>query len=148
MPINQLHKVCTKQNALYLYTILIYCTINCIAVLHKTDCCVTIFTNHFVNNKLTVTVYNKLNMCVHKLSRFAKFEIDDFVDNCEYEPPGKRVTACRGDMKILHHNIRGLNSKLDDLKQTLSTTLTPDLILLSETWLKSTLPRLTCQATN
>ena len=88
------------------------------------------------NNK-----HKRLNMCVHKIARLADFEIDDFVDNCEYEPSGKRLLTSRGDMKILHHNIRGLNSKLEELKRLMKTTLNPDLILLSETWLKNHSPR-------
>ena len=79
-------------------------------------------------------------MCVHKSTNFAKLDIDDFVDNCEYEPPGKKITSSTGDLKILQHNIRGLNSKLAEIQQMLRTTLVPTVLLLSETWLKKHSP--------
>ena len=79
-------------------------------------------------------------MCVHKLTKLGKLDIDDFVDSCEYEPSGKRIPTSHGDLKILHHNIRGLNSKLAELQQVIQTTLAPNIILLSETWLKKHSP--------
>ena len=79
-------------------------------------------------------------MCVHKPTNFAKLDIDDFVDNCEYEPSGKKIITSTGDLKILQHNIRGLNSKLAEIQQILQTTLAPTIMLLSETWLKKHSP--------
>ena len=79
-------------------------------------------------------------MCVHKPTNFAKLDIDDFVDNCEYEPSGKKITTSTGDLKILQHNIRGLNSKLAEIQQMLQTTLALTIMLLSETWLKKHSP--------
>ena len=79
-------------------------------------------------------------MCVHKLTNLAKLDIDDFVDNCEYEPSGKRISTSRGDLKILQHNIRGLNSKLAEIQQVIQTILAPTILLLSETWLKKHSP--------
>ena len=121
------HKVCIMQNALSIAPYKNFCT-------NQLSCLTNLIAVSFFS------VYNQFNMCVHKLTSFAKLDIDDFVDNCDYKPSGKRVSTSRGDMKILQHNIRGLNSKLSDLQQIMKTTLNPDVILLSETWLKKHSP--------
>ena len=82
-------------------------------------------------------------MCVHKLTSPNGIEIEEFDDNCDYEEAGKAINCEPHDLKVIQLNIRGLNSKLFDLNELIDTSFKPhqpDLILLSETWLKQHSP--------
>ena len=85
-------------------------------------------------------------MCVHKLEYPSNLDLEEIDDNCEYEKAGNSLDCDYEDLNILQLNIRGLNSKTSDLNQLMSTTFRPnfpELILLSETWLKQHSPLLT-----
>ena len=56
---------------------------------------------------------------------------------------GKAITCNPQDLKLIHLNIRGINSKLFELNQLIDQTFTPhhpDIVLLCETWLKQRSP--------
>ena len=60
-------------------------------------------------------------------------------DNCEYidyEDIGK-LTISQSDLRVVQINIRGIKSKLDELDMLITDLKQPDIIIISETWLKS-----------
>ena len=60
-------------------------------------------------------------------------------DKCDYVQSEESIMINESHLVILQLNIRGLFSKLSELKQlleNLANTKKPDVILLSETWLK------------
>ena len=85
-------------------------------------------------------------MCMHTVNRgldsldrkvfdFLGADLDQF-DNCDYveNVPSNN----RGDLTIIQLNIRGIGSKISELKSLIDHPLkncVPDIILLSETWL-------------
>ena len=85
-------------------------------------------------------------MCVHTIDRgldslerkvvdFLGAELDQF-DNCDYveHAPSKST----GDLTIIQLNIRGIGSKISDLKFLIDHSMedsVPEIVLLSETWL-------------
>ena len=76
-------------------------------------------------------------MCVHITKNL---DVDDFLDSCEYESPNKKINNNPGDLKLIQLNVRGLNSKLQELNSLMKTCIQPDAFLLSETWLKKHSP--------
>ena len=82
-------------------------------------------------------------MCVHKLTSPIGLEFEEFDDNCDYEEAGEAIECEPHDLKVIHLNIRGLNSKLFELNRLIDVTFKPhrpDVVLLSETWLKQHSP--------
>ena len=84
-------------------------------------------------------------MCVHKLLResSSKLELETGVDTCDYEDLNNSIQCDSGDLSVLHYNIRGLNSKicnLNNLLDNLQNNGHPDIVLICESWLKSTSP--------
>ena len=67
-------------------------------------------------------------------------------DKCDYVQPEETIQVNESDLVILQLNIRGLSSKLDELKQllrNLADSKKPDIVLLSETWLNKNSPKIT-----
>ena len=90
-------------------------------------------------------------MCVHQLQREHILEFEEFEDNCDYEESGNAINCNPHDLKVLHLNIRGLNSKLFELNQLINNTFNPhhpDIVLLNETWLKQHSPNPTIPGYN
>ena len=97
-------------------------------------------------------------MCVHKitdrpdnldgLDGLDKLELETgtYKDNCDYITLENVVPACDKDLTILQINIRGIQSKINELKFLIDhcyQNTTPDIILLCETWLTPNSPQVT-----
>ena len=94
-------------------------------------------------------------MCVHtitdkldNLNGLNKLELETGTnqDSCDYIALENVVTACDKDLTILQVNIRGIQSKIGELKYLIdhcykNTTL--DIILICETWLTPNSPQVT-----
>ena len=88
-------------------------------------------------------------MCVHKLGKTANNLLDslgleDPEDNCDYHDLNKTIDNQQSDLAAIHLNIRGLNSKIGELMHLIDNSLkclSPEIIMLCETWLKSSSPR-------
>ena len=91
-------------------------------------------------------------MCVHNINR--TYDLLDrptdllpfsCVDNlCDYVDVNERILLQQTDLSILQLNIRGLLSKLDQLKSFLNDSFKdgmPDLLLLCETWVNTNSPK-------
>ena len=90
-----------------------------------------------------------LIMCLHpKIDRhlsslYNKYDnvaLEEF-DNCDYVH--KIVDVDRSDLVVLQLNVRGINSKQQQLKDIIDTSIhdsQPDLLLFSETWLTTNSP--------
>ena len=83
----------------------------------------------------TKTLKTLRNRCHHNNTPDLGFDIND---SCEYiEPEQLSTKGCnKNNLNIIQINCRGIKSKLDDLEELLSLINDPDLVLLSETWLK------------
>ena len=59
-------------------------------------------------------------------------------DTCDYltNDSVELIENNRSDLKIVHLNIRGLKSKINDLSDLLVKLKNPEIIMLNETWLK------------
>ena len=69
----------------------------------------------------------------------SNFEIDT-LSPCDYEELSNQVPSSSNNFNVIQQNIRGLTSKLSDIKYLIDKTFmnsTPDCILLCETWLKA-----------
>ena len=82
-------------------------------------------------------------MCFSKTDRvraqtgLKSFDIDN-VNVCDYEELTKNITRSSNDFTIIQQNIRGINSKIGDIKYLIDNTYATghlDCILLCETWL-------------
>ena len=63
----------------------------------------------------------------------------NMTDSCEYidyECIGE-LKASQNDLCVVQINTRGIKSKLDELDMLISDLKQPDIIIISETWLKS-----------
>ena len=91
-------------------------------------------------------------MCVHKQRYVRDIQLDNSLeDNCEYVDVDKAIESDSSDLTILQLNIRGLNSKIGDLNQLINSVQSnghPDILLLCESWLKSTSPKPTLEGYN
>ena len=84
-----------------------------------------------------------LRMCFSKTSRlttrFGQISFDvDTNNSCNYEELEKHVVRSSNDFTLIQQNIRGINSKIGDIKHLIENTYEsgyPDCILLCETWL-------------
>ena len=86
-------------------------------------------------------------MCVHRitnrpdsLGRDTRLELDteQVHGNCDYVGLEKVVTAGNKDLTVIQLNVRGLQSKVDQLKYLIDhcyQNTTPDVVSLCETWL-------------
>ena len=83
----------------------------------------------------TNTLKTLRNRCHHNSSQDLGFNI---TDNCDYLEPEHLFTNGRNNsnLNVIQINCRGIKSKLDDLDELLFQTNEPDIVLLSETWLK------------
>ena len=79
-----------------------------------------------------------LNDVVSKLTS-AKLSLDNLTDNCNYTTLDLigSLTNNNSELRILEWNIQGLLGKQDQIKSLLNKTITPDAVLVCETWLKS-----------
>ena len=83
----------------------------------------------------TKTLKTLRNHCHYDSSQDLGFNI---TDNCGYLEPEQLSTKGRNNnnLNVIQINCRGIKSKLDDLAELLSEINDPDIVLLSETWLK------------
>ena len=115
---------------------------------------------------ISYTVVIFIVMCFHLNLRFQhqnnltmhkKFSIDNngrylsIEDKCDYIQPEETIKVNESDLVVLQLNIRGLSSKLSELKQLLENLADkkkPDVILLSETWLNKSSPKISLPGYN
>ena len=72
-------------------------------------------------------------------------------DKCDYVQPEEIIKVNESDLVVLQLNIRGLSSKLAEFKhllENLADSKKPDVILLSETWLNKSSPKITLPGYN
>ena len=83
----------------------------------------------------TKTLKTLRNRCHYNSSQDLGFNV---TDNCDYLEPEQLFTKGRNNsnLNVIQINCRGIKSKLDDLEELLFQTNEPDIVLLSETWLK------------
>ena len=84
-------------------------------------------------------MYNKdITEVVLRLTS-AKLSLDNLTDKCNYITVESidSLSNNRSDLKILEWNIQGLLGKQNQIKSLLNKTITPDAVLVCETWLKS-----------
>ena len=83
----------------------------------------------------TKTLKTLRNRCRNDISQDLGFNM---IDNCDYLEIAQMSTKGRNkdNLNIIQINCRGIKSKLDDLADLLSDINEPDIVLLSETWLK------------
>ena len=83
----------------------------------------------------TKTLKTLRNRCQYDSSQDLGFNI---TDDCDYlEPEQLSTMGCNNNnLNVIQINCRGIKSKLDDLEELLSQINEPDIVLLSETWLK------------
>ena len=83
----------------------------------------------------TKTLKTLRNRCHYNSIQDLGFNI---TDNCDYLEPEQLFTKGRNNsnLNVIQINCRGIKSKLDDLEELLFQTNEPDIVLLSETWLK------------
>ena len=89
-----------------------------------------------------------LNNCIKgKDVLNCEIEISDYMldmsDNCDYFDTNKTFEASPTDLLILHTNIRGISSKIVDLKYLLdngTSNTIPDIVTVCETWLNPLSP--------
>ena len=96
------------------------------------------FISYFSTQTCTLTV------CVHKLNQLPTLEVNYDTDNCSYDDLDKSIKCDSSDLSIIHLNIRGLSSKIENLNYVLTHSLAsshPDIILLCETWLSKRSPK-------
>ena len=70
---------------------------------------------------------------------------DTTFDDCNYVDVTKSINTYHRDLRIMQHNIRGISSKITELKYLLDNSFnkeTPDVVLLCETWLNDKTPPL------
>ena len=84
---------------------------------------------------ITKTLKTLRNRCHYNSSQDLWFNI---TDNCDYLEPEQLFAKGRNNsnLNVIQINCRGIKSKLDDLEELLFQTNEPDIVLLSETWLK------------
>ena len=82
-------------------------------------------------------------MCFSKMNEITaksgqkSFDIDN-LNICDYEELKKDIMRSNNDFTIIQHNIRGINSKIGDIKYLIDNTYVmgiPDCMLLCKTWL-------------
>ena len=64
------------------------------------------------------------------------YNITDSCEYIDYECIGE-LKASQNDLRVVQINTRGIKSKLDELDMLISDLKQPDIIIISETWLKS-----------
>ena len=104
--------------------------------------CAFVYCINFDFRTVVVTLHIE-KMCLVKTNKIAArtrqriFDIDD-LNNCEHEELKNQVMRSSNDFTIIQHNIRGINSKIGDIKHINDNTYVkgiPDCMLLCETWL-------------
>ena len=72
-------------------------------------------------------------------------------DKCDYVQPEETIKVNESGLVVLQLNIRGLSSKLPEFKhllKNLADRKKPDVILLSETWLNKSSPKISLPGYN
>ena len=64
------------------------------------------------------------------------YNITDTCEYIDYECIGELETS-QNDLRVVQINTRGIKSKLDELDILITDLKQPDIIIISETWLKS-----------
>ena len=63
------------------------------------------------------------------------YNMSDSCEYIDYECIGNLKTS-QSDLRVVQINTRGIKSKLDELDTLISDLKQPDIIIISETWLK------------
>ena len=102
---------------------------------HSSTCTSTSTAMCFGTIKTVKTLQAKKNILINS-SRDLGFNT---IDSCEYIDYNslRNLNKSEGDLNIVQLNIRGLKSKLDDLGTLLADLKLPDVMIISETWLKA-----------
>ena len=83
----------------------------------------------------TKTLKTLRNKCNNYTDIELGFNIDD---RCDYIDPEQRkdMKFDKTSLNVIQLNCRGIKSKIDELEELLAQTKFPDIVILSETWLK------------
>lgn len=102
---------------------------------HSSTCTSTSTTMCFGTIKTVKTLQAKKNNTINS-PRDLGFNT---IDNCAYIDYNSisNLNKSEGDLDIVQLNVRGLKSKLDDLSTLLVDLKLPDVMIISETWLKA-----------
>ena len=100
---------------------------------------------HFLHQN-NFTLHNKSDTDNDMNVRYSSNE-----DKCDYVQPEEIIKVNESDLVVLQLNIRGLSSKLAEFKrllENLADSKKPDVILLSETWLNKSSPKISLPGYN
>ena len=86
--------------------------------------------------------------CHDRLDRYDRLELESGMrqDSCDYIAVENIIPTCDRDLMVLQINIRGMQSKISQLKYLIDhcyKMTNPDIILLCETWLTPNSPLIT-----
>ena len=100
---------------------------------------------HFLHQN-NFTLHNKSDTDNDMNVRYSSNE-----DKCDYVQPEEIIKVNESDLVVLQLNIRGLSSKLAEFKRllkNLADSKKSDIILLSETWLNKSNPKISLPGYN
>ena len=84
-------------------------------------------------------------MCVHKCLKILDTDLGiSTEDNCDYTDTDHTIQCDSSDLTIIQHNIRGITSKISYLNHLINTVQVsghPDVLLICESWLKTSAPK-------
>ena len=129
-------------NVVYILRIALSLAVFAVLALHKLK------SKHIYTIRIGIAL--RFTMCLHKSTGspannlMDSLDFGDFEDSCDYDALNKSIENDDSDLSVIQLNIRGLNSKLGDLKYLIDNSFRhqePNIILLCETWLKSNSPR-------
>ena len=83
----------------------------------------------------TKTLKSLREQCTSSNESDLGFNLDDRCDYVDHDQL-KELKPCNSSLFILQLNCRGIKSKLDELEDLLVELKEPDVVILSETWLK------------
>ena len=83
----------------------------------------------------TKTLKSLREQCTNSNESDLGFNLDDRCDYIDHDHL-KEMKACNSSLFVLQVNCRGIKSKLDEIEDLLVELKEPDIVILSETWLK------------
>ena len=83
----------------------------------------------------TKTLKSLREQCTSSNESDLGFNLDDRCDYIDHDQL-KEMKSCNSSLIVLQLNCRGIKSKLDNIEDLLAELKQPDVVILSETWLK------------
>ena len=83
----------------------------------------------------TKTLQSRREQCTSSNESDLGFNLDDKCDYIDHNQL-QEMKPCTSSLFILQLNCRGIKSKLDEIGDLLAEIKQPDVVILSETWLK------------